>query len=82
MVDEDLLNQVKRAVAEREPDADIVLYGSRARGDATADSDWDFLVLVNGQVDERRKRAIRHRLRESTYLEPTTYQNNTFLPKC
>ncbi|MBC8459887.1 MAG: HEPN domain-containing protein [Deltaproteobacteria bacterium] len=28
------------------PDARIILYGSRARGDAGEDSDWDFLVLL------------------------------------
>ena len=26
----------------------IVLFGSRARGDARADSDWDFAVFVSG----------------------------------
>ncbi|MBI5880303.1 MAG: nucleotidyltransferase domain-containing protein [Chloroflexi bacterium] len=26
----------------------IVLFGSRARGDATADSDWDLLVIAEG----------------------------------
>ncbi|MBI5789023.1 MAG: nucleotidyltransferase domain-containing protein [Candidatus Schekmanbacteria bacterium] len=28
------------------PDAQIILYGSRARGDAELDSDYDLLVLV------------------------------------
>ena len=25
--------------------ASVILFGSRARGDASVDSDWDFLVL-------------------------------------
>lgn len=60
----ELLEQVKEAVHEIEPDADIILYGSRARGDAHAESDWDFLILLDGVVDDERTDAIRHRLYE------------------
>ena len=58
----ELLEQVKQTVHEIEPDADIILYGSRARGDAHAESDWDFLILLDGMVDDARTDAIRHRL--------------------
>ncbi len=60
----ELLERVKHAVHEVEPEADIVLYGSRARGDAHAESDWDFLILLDGEVDDARTDAIRHRLYE------------------
>ena len=30
------------------PGGQIWLYGSRARGDAHADSDWDVLILIDG----------------------------------
>jgi len=59
-----LLKEVKRVVAEVEPEAEIILYGSRARGDSHAESDWDFLILVNGPVGEDRVDRIRHRLYE------------------
>jgi predicted nucleotidyltransferase len=59
-----LLKEVKRAVGEVEPEAEIILYGSRARGDARTESDWDFLVLVDGPVDDARIDRIRHRLYE------------------
>jgi predicted nucleotidyltransferase len=59
-----LLKQVKEAVLRIEPTAEVVLYGSRARGDSNADSDWDFLVLVDGPVDDGRVDRIRHRLYE------------------
>jgi len=61
---EALLEQVRRAVREIEPDAEIVLYGSRARNDSDEQSDWDFLILLDGPVDDGRIDKIRHRLYE------------------
>lgn len=34
----------------------VVLYGSRARGTATEESDWDFFVVVEGLPDSRTER--------------------------
>ncbi len=59
-----LREAIRRAVRAVEPRAEIVLYGSRARGDAEPDSDWDLLILVDGPVDGERKTTIRHRLYE------------------
>ena len=54
---EELLKHVKQTIHEFEPDADIILYGSRARGDAHPESDWDFLILLDGVVDDARTDA-------------------------
>ena len=59
-----LLKEVKEAIREIEPTAEVVLYGSRARGDSGTGSDWDFLILVDGPVDDERVDRIRHRLYE------------------
>ena len=59
-----LLNQVKCVVRAVEPEAEIILYGSRARREASPHSDWDFLVLVDGPVDDERTDKIRHALYE------------------
>ncbi|MBF0472334.1 MAG: nucleotidyltransferase domain-containing protein [Nitrospirae bacterium] len=50
-----LLNQVKKAVMEVEPDVTVILYDSRSRGDAAAKSDWDLLVLTDGQINDNRQ---------------------------
>jgi predicted nucleotidyltransferase len=60
----EFLRQIKQAVHEVEPDAELWLFGSYARGDARPESDWDLLVLLDGPVDRDRKQTLRHRLFE------------------
>jgi predicted nucleotidyltransferase len=64
MNQEQLLDQIKQAVRAVEPGAEIVLYGSRSRGDAVSASDWDLLIIVDGPLDDDRTDRIRHRLYE------------------
>jgi uncharacterized protein len=64
MNQEKLLEQIRQAICEVEPDAEIILYGSRSRGDALSESDWDFLILVDGPLSDERTDRIRHRLYE------------------
>ena len=64
MTKEKLLDEIKRAVLEEESSAQVVLYGSRARGDAAPESDWDLLILTDHPVDRQRKQRIRRRLYE------------------
>lgn len=59
-----LIEGIKETIREVEPNAEIILYGSRSREDSTSESDWDFLVLVDGPVDDERTDRIRHRLYE------------------
>lgn len=59
-----LLDRIRATVHAIEPNAQIILYGSRARGDAAPDSDWDLLILLDGSIDPERKRAVSHRLYE------------------
>jgi predicted nucleotidyltransferase len=59
-----LLKLVKDAVREIEPAAEIILYGSRSRNEETSESDWDLIILVDGDVDDARADRLRHRLYE------------------
>lgn len=42
-----ILQRIKMLILQTEPSAKIYLYGSRARGTARLDSDWDLLILLN-----------------------------------
>lgn len=65
MVESEKLNSAVRALLLAAPNAEqIFLFGSRARGDATDDSDYDFLVIepiVENRANEmvRLRRALR-----------------------
>lgn len=66
--DQILLQQIKEAVQILEPTAQVFLYGSRARNDATPNSDWDIIVLVDGIVTPSRINLIRHRIYEIEWV--------------
>lgn len=50
MTSSDFLNKIKEIVIDKEPEAKIILYGSRAKGYAKSDSDWDLLILINREI--------------------------------
>ncbi len=67
MTDEQFLQEVKRYVHQIDPQAEVWLFGSRARGDAREDSDWDFLVLTDQPVNGSSKRRLRYHLYDIGY---------------
>lgn len=44
---QETLREIKRRITEKEPLAEIILYGSFARGEGKQNSDIDLLILVN-----------------------------------
>jgi predicted nucleotidyltransferase len=61
--DKALLDRCRQAIRRAVPDADVILYGSRARGDAREYSDYDILVLVDEPVNV----ALKDRILASVY---------------
>lgn len=55
--DKDLLDRVSKTIRSVVPQAEIIMYGSRARSDATPHSDWDFLILVDQPLPKARHRT-------------------------
>lgn len=62
MGEDELLQRVKEAVHALSPTAEIILYGSRARGTAQPDSDWDFLILLPSSSNKTLELLIKDRL--------------------
>jgi predicted nucleotidyltransferase len=56
--DRKILNQFSARVHERFSDARVWAFGSRARGDATWDSDFDVFVVLS-KVNQKAERWIR-----------------------
>jgi predicted nucleotidyltransferase len=56
--DTELLRRCKEAITDVVPDATVILYGSRARGDAGEYSDYDIMVIVNQTVNMALKEKI------------------------
>lgn len=61
---EHILSLIKKNVEEVDAEAEIVLFGSRARGDERSDSDWDILILTDYPVSFEMEQRFRHHLFE------------------
>lgn len=68
---DDIIRKVKEAIHKIDVEAEIILFGSRARGDFKQNSDWDFLILTSKVADEAFKKKIREAL---FYIELETEQ--------
>ncbi len=60
--DYNVLSEIKSQVHQVLPDAKVLLFGSRARGEATEESDWDILVLTKEKHSKATKRLIHNKL--------------------
>jgi uncharacterized protein len=73
---EETARRVAEAAREVEPAARVIMFGSRARGDARPDSDWDFGFILPGEVTRERRYRIIDRMFELTLDDPTLIVNS------
>ena len=45
----EIVTQIRMIMRQMFPSAEVILYGSEARGEARSDSDIDLLILVDGE---------------------------------
>ena len=58
-----IIQLIRQKVNEIDNTAEVILYGSRARGDNKRDSDWDVMILLKQKnVDKKVEQIFRHHL--------------------
>lgn len=58
-----ILKLIKAAINRKDPEAEVILFGSRARGQENKNSDWDILILLNiPYVDRKTEKEYREAL--------------------
>jgi predicted nucleotidyltransferase len=82
-----ILKEIKRIVLEQYPSAKIYLYGSRAKGSASKESDWDLLILLNkNKITTDIERSITYLLYDLEFetgelISPMIYAENEWNTK-
>ena len=58
----EMLTKCREAIQKIDPSAEVILYGSRARGDAESESDYDLLILTDGEATLKREDILRRQI--------------------
>ena len=57
-----IIHLIKQNISDIDPYAQVILFGSRARGDEKLDSDWDLLILTDYPINLEKERQFRNHL--------------------
>jgi len=60
--DKFILEQCRKAINKIDPNADLILFGSRARGDAEPESDFDIIILTDQEATLQKEDTFRCQL--------------------
>lgn len=70
-MDDKITATVKEKIRLQDPNAHLILFGSRARGDFHLTSDWDFLVLIS---DDIYSKSLKYQLWDELYQLELQYE--------
>lgn len=62
--DNNIAGKIRTSIKGIDPKAQVIVFGSRARGDAKKDSDWDILILTAMPVSMEIEKSFRNILFE------------------
>jgi DNA polymerase sigma len=68
-IEKQVLEKFKALLRERLPRHQIIMFGSRARGDAELYSDLDLMVIIDGVVDDAIREWVSDCAWEAGYTE-------------
>ncbi len=57
-----ILERCRSAIKRIDPDAEVILFGSRARGEATPESDYDIIILTDQEATLKKEDIFRGHL--------------------
>ena len=61
--DRHIISLIRNKIYRKDPEAEVILFGSHARGESGKDSDWDVLILLNhSDVDKNIEKEYREEL--------------------
>ena len=62
---DEIIELIKKTAHEYLPDAEVLLFGSHARKNASLESDYDILLITNSDLSPKEKLPIRTNIRKS-----------------
>lgn len=61
--EQNIARMIKSKIYQKDPNAEVILFGSHAKGNSRSDSDWDILILLNNvQVNRKLEKEYREEL--------------------
>jgi predicted nucleotidyltransferase len=63
-----IIEVIKKTAHEYLPEAEVLLFGSHARNEASSESDYDILIITKTELSPKEKLPLRTKIRKSLLL--------------